>query len=247
MNYLETKNGQILEIADKLLSPGTTNSKLIKNRLESHILYLLPSIMNSKKTNLCPGSTKECVKVCIESTGRGVMAPVKAGRRRRTELYIQERNYFLNMLMNELAKLNKKAERKGKKIAIRLNGTSDLDFIAIIKNRFDIDILDAFKSLEFYDYTKLIGKVRKYAGTSYKLTYSRSGLNDAECLEALSLGASVSVVFDDAKPFPQTYFGAPVYDGDSSDDLMLDIPGGSILGLKAKGKARKNFSEFIVR
>jgi hypothetical protein len=174
------------------------------------------------------------------------MAPVQAGRTRRTEFYLQDRNGFLNMLMNELTRLDKKAKRQNSKIAVRLNGTSDLDFIAILKNRFNVDVLEAFTSLEFYDYTKILGKVKKYAGTRYKLTFSRSEDNEAECIEALKYGP-ISVVFDESKPFPETYLGAPVINGDEADDIMLTLEAGKILGLKAKGKAKKSASKFVVK
>jgi hypothetical protein len=247
MKTIIAPNGNELQISNNLLSKGDTNAKLIKNFLESHILYLNPWKQNSLNINLCAGASDNCIQVCIYTTGRGVMAPVQEGRTRRTELYIQHRNYFLNMLLNELTKLNKKALREGKQIAVRLNGTSDLDFIAILKNRFNIDILDAFPGLEFYDYTKILGKVKKYAGTRYKLTFSRSETNELECIEALNLGAPVSVVFDDKKPMPSVYLGAKVIDGDLADDIMLTAEPGTIIGLKAKGKARKDkTSGFVV-
>jgi hypothetical protein len=44
---------------------------------------------------------------------------------------------------------------------------------------------------------------------------------------------------------PNKYKGAPVVDGDSSDLVML-YNKGVILGLKAKGKARKDTSGFVI-
>jgi hypothetical protein len=246
MNTITAPNGQILEVAKTLLSKGDSNAKLAKNFLESYILYLNPFNQNSLGKNLCPKASIECTKLCLYTSGRGVMAPVQAGRTRRTEFYLQDRNGFLNMLMNELTRLDKKAKRQNSKIAVRLNGTSDLDFIAILKNRFNVDVLEAFTSLEFYDYTKILGKVKKYAGTRYKLTFSRSEDNEADCIEALKYGP-ISVVFDESKPFPETYLGAPVINGDEADDIMLTLEAGKILGLKAKGKAKKSASKFVVK
>ena len=140
-------------------------------------------------------------------------------------------------------RLNKKAEKLGEKFAIRLNGTSDLDFIAIIKNRTNVDVLQDMPNLVFYDYTKTLGKVRKYANTNYVLTFSRSETNHSECVEALQLGANVAAVF--AAGLPSTYMGAAVVDGDASDIVMLENKG-VILGLTAKGKAKKDDSGFVV-
>lgn len=220
----------------KLLSPGFTNAKTKKNELESFILYLSPADQNSKKVNVCPAATAECIKLCLNTSGHGAFDSVQRSRIERTEFYLNDRIGFINKLVNELFMIQKKAEKKGEKIAVRLNGTSDLDFIAIIKNRTGIDILEEMPNILFYDYTKLIGKVRKYAGTNYILTFSRSETNESECIEALSLGANVAAVF--YKTLPGEYMGRPVVDGDSSDLVMISNRS-AILGLKAKGRAKK--------
>jgi hypothetical protein len=88
-----------------------------------------------------------------------------------------------------------------------------------------------------------LGKVKKYAGTNYVLTFSRSETNHSECVDALALGANVAVVFKGG--LPSTYLGASVIDGDKSDIVMLENKGG-VLGLTAKGKAKKDDSGFVV-
>jgi len=45
---------------------------------------------------------------------------------------------------------------------------------------------------------------------------------------------------------PNTYAGAPVVDGDASDLRFLD-PDGVVVGLKAKGDAKKDTSGFVKR
>lgn len=226
-----------------LLSEGTTNAKTAKNSLKSFILYLSPYNQNSKSINICPNASSGCIKACLFSAGRGVFNSVQKSRIERTEFYLNERTAFVNKLLNELMRLNKKAQKLGEKFAIRLNGTSDLDFIAIIKNRTNVDVLQDMPNLIFYDYTKTIGKVRKYANTNYVLTFSRSESNHTECIEALRLGVNVAVVFKNA--LPSTYLNAEVIDGDTSDIVMMDNKG-VILGLTAKGKAKKDTSGFVV-
>lgn len=246
MKSFKTLSGETLTIAKHLLSKGSSNAKLSKNELESFILYLKPSRDNSKGIDLCTSASDICRELCLDYSGRGVFNSVQDARRRRTEFYLHDRNGFLEMLINELTKINARAKRLGGKIAIRLNGTSDLDFIAIIKNRFGIDILEAYEHLEFYDYTKHVGKITKYAGTRYKLTFSRTETNEQTAREMLNF-APVAVVFDHKKPLPAYYMGVPVIDGDASDDQMLNLGAGVILGLKAKGRAKKDFSGFVVR
>jgi hypothetical protein len=236
-NYIETFKKR------SLLSEGTTNAKTAKNSLKSFILYLSPYNQNSKGTNICPNASNGCIKACLFTAGRGKFNSVQKSRIERTEFYLNERTAFVNKLLNELTMLNKKAAKLNEKFAIRLNGTSDLDFIAIIKNRTNVDVLQDMPNLVFYDYTKTIGKVKKYAGTNYVLTFSRSETNNDECIEALKLGANVAAVFSGA--LPSNYLDAVVIDGDKSDIVMLENKG-VILGLTAKGKAKKDDSGFVV-
>jgi hypothetical protein len=53
---------------------------------------------------------------------------------------------------------------------------------------------------------------------------------------------SVAVVFDS---LPAVYMGQPVWNGDETDLRFLD-PAGHIIGLKAKGRARKDTTGFVV-
>jgi hypothetical protein len=46
---------------------------------------------------------------------------------------------------------------------------------------------------------------------------------------------------------PSEWNGFKVVDGDLSDDQMLDHINAVVLGLKAKGKARKDISGFVVK
>jgi len=232
----------------KLISKGSANAKTAKNTIETHILYLMPSNRNSKRINLCPDASEGCIDVCLVDAGlASVYTSVNIERGLRTEMYLQERQKFCEQILKELDLLNKKAIKKSGIIEIRLNGTSDLDFVGIIKNRCGFDIL-SFSNLQFYDYTKSIGKLKKYiANPKYVLTFSRSEKNEKECLEALSLGANISVVFSHKKPFPAQYLGTDVISGDVADDVMLKVSG-KILGLKAKGsKAKNDVSGFVVK
>jgi hypothetical protein len=225
-----------------LLSEGSTNAKTAKNSLKSFILYLAPYNQNSKAINICPNASNGCIKACLFTAGRGKFTSVQLSRMQRTDFYIHERTSFINKLTNELISLSKKAQRNNEKYAIRLNGTSDLDFIAIIKNRTQIDVLE-LPNLVFYDYTKTLGKIKKYADTSYVLTFSRSEDNETEAIEALYYGANVAVVFKGG--LPATYLNRAVVDGDASDIVMLENRS-TILGLKAKGDAKKDNSGFVV-
>ena len=236
-NYKTVKN---------LLSKGSTNSKTAKNTIETYILYLAPHTQNSKKINICPKASKGCAAACLFSAGRGKFSNVIASRTNKTEYYLNDKKVFINQLSNELLKIGAKAIKQNKKIAIRLNGTSDQDFISIIKKYNNLDLLndEQFKNLVFYDYTAILGKIKKYINTSYSLTLSRKEDNENEIIEALKLGGNVAAVFRD--DLPTKYKGFDVVNGDSSD-LEMIYNKNVILGLKAKGDAKKDKSGFVIQ
>jgi hypothetical protein len=100
----------------------------------------------------------------------------------------------------------------------------------------------------FYDYTKIPNKVGDRilsTGHRYMVTFSRSEKNEDEVIRHVQSGGIGAVVF--IGKIPTTWKGLPVIDGDSRDDLMLDAPKGVILGLKAKGDAKKDTTGFVVR
>jgi hypothetical protein len=129
-----------------------------------------------------------------------------------------------------------------KAIAIRLNGTSDLDFMALFLNKLNKDILNEFTHLKFYDYTKNFNRAVKYLDSNYSLTFSRSEVNDIECKKFLALGGNVAAVFNQ---LPATYLNYTVIDGDINDLRYLD-PANVIVGLTAKGKAKKDLTNFVI-
>jgi hypothetical protein len=124
----------------------------------------------------------------------------------------------------------------------RLNGTSDLAWEKYPVPHHGKNIFDAFSTLQFYDYTKVLG--RKVAGIdNYHLTFSAADGNDADVQKAVAQGMNVAVVFD---KLPETYMGKTVFNADDTDLRFLD-PKGVILGLKAKGRAKKDTSGFVRR
>jgi len=232
-------------IPARLLSPGHTNAKTAKNEIKTFILYLAPHTQNSTGINLCPKASKGCALACLYNAGRGAFTSVQNARINKTNFYIQDKSLFIKKLAGEIIKETAKAKRKGEQIAFRLNGTSDQDFVYLLKKYAGLDIADLAPVSIFYDYTKILGKAKKYINApNYVVTYSRAEDNEAQALEALSLGANVSAVFSDQ--LPATYKGFKVVDGDTSDLVMLNHSG-VILGLKAKGKAaRLDTSGFVI-
>jgi hypothetical protein len=229
----------IFKVPDKLLSSGSTNAKTAKNSIETLILYLAPFTQNSKGINLCPKATAGCAAACLFTAGRGAFSNVAQSRINRTEYYLHDRKAFLAQLAKEVNAQSKKVPT----LAVRLNGTSDIKLVEMLTLTHDIA-----PNVVFYDYTKIPSKAgnRKTSqGHDYIVTYSFNEGKDAipNSLEVLNRGGNVAAVF--RKELPDTFLGYPVIDGDQSDIMML-YNRGVVLGLKAKGKAKKDTTGFVI-
>jgi hypothetical protein len=119
----------------------------------------------------------------------------------------------------------------------RLNGTSDISWEKYVVNGQGDNIFQLFHMVQFYDYTKVLGRKVKHI-PNYHLTFSKADGNDADVAEALLQGMSVVAVYD---AIPE---GVP--SADETDLRFLD-PRGIMLGLKAKGRAKKDYSGFVIR
>ena len=234
-NYKPIKN---------LLSKGSTNSKTVKNDLETFILYLAPSKIVDG-FNLCPFASDGCTKGCLYSAGRGRFSNVQLSRINKTKFWGFDRSNFYIQLDNELLTIHDKTIKKDEKIAIRLNGTSDIDHLYLLERYSGINFLDPFyNNLLFYDYTKNPNIVSRYKNTNYKITFSRSESNEIEAKRILKLGGNVAIVF--ANELPKKWNNYKVINGDETDLRYFD-PSNVVIGLKAKGDAKKDQTGFVVR
>ena len=237
----------------RLLTIGLESPKVGKGQEEFHVLtavlHLSPYDL-AGAGNVCASASPECVALCLNTAGRGGMPGpyfgdmIHGARKARTRWYFEDRAGFLDKLRGEIRMLERRAKRKGWKLAIRVNGTSDLPGLALA-------LAEEFPHVQFYDYTKH-PQPWKRVRHNYHLTFSRSERNAREVLEALKNGVNVAVVFSTRKsqPLPETFLGRPVVDGDVTDLRFLDPKGadgkGLIIGLRAKGKARKGTWGFVV-
>jgi hypothetical protein len=233
----------------KLLS--TANPKIQKGAklgYLSFILHLAPSTLSGHNT--CPKATAGCIAACLNTAGRGGMFTALQGtnmiqeaRKRKTRYFFDDRAGFLADLVADIRKAIKFAARKGLTPVFRLNGTSDISWekhhpipgVAL-------NIFELFPNEQFYDYTKVLG--RKVTGiANYFLIFSKADGNDADVARAMKAGMNIAAVFD---KLPETYLGVDVIDADEHDLRFLDQPG-VVAGLKAKGRAKKDYSGFVIR
>jgi hypothetical protein len=227
----------------KLLS--TANPKIQKGTEKgylSFILHLAPATLSGHE--VCPKRTKGCTDACLNTAGRGGMFKrgettnvIQRARIRKTEYFFADREAFMEDLVTDIMKAVNFARRKGLKPVFRLNGTSDLSWEKY-PTRYGADnIFDQFPTLQFYDYTKVLG--RKIADIpNYHLTFSAADGNDADVQKALAQGMNVTVVYD---KIPEGVYSA------DEDDLRFLDPKLGIIGLKAKGRAKKDTSGFVKR
>ena len=232
----------------KLLS--TANPKIQKGTklgYLSFILHLAPADLSGKET--CPKRTAGCTAACLNTAGRGGMFKrgettntIQKARIRKTEYFFNDRAGFMADLVEDIMKAVNFARRKGLKPVFRLNGTSDLAWEKYEVPNHGKNIFDAFSTLQFYDYTKVLGRKVKDI-PNYHLTFSAADGNDADVAGAIAQGMNVAVVFD---KLPTEYMGRPVFNADDTDLRFLD-PKGVVLGLKAKGRAKKDTTGFVKR
>ena len=227
----------------KLLS--TANPKIQKGTklgYLSFILHLAPADLSGRET--CPKRTAGCTAACLNTAGRGGMFKkgettnmIQKARIRKTQLFFADRDAFMFDLFKDIQKAIKFAERQGLTPVFRLNGTSDLSWEKYTVGTTDMNLFQLFPTVQFYDYTKVLGRKVKHL-TNYHLTFSKADGNDSDVAEALFQGMSVVAVYD-AIP-------AGVPSADETDLRFLD-PKGVMLGLKAKGRAKKDYSGFVIR
>lgn len=220
-----------------LLSQGSTNAKTVKNELPTYILYLAPADTIISH-NLCPFASPGCKSSCLYSAGRGRFNNVQQSRINKAKFWAYDRAKFYNQLASELQQL----EKRKIKTAIRLNGTSDIDHIDLLYRYTGINFLYS-KYLVFYDYTKNINVYKKYLNTNYKLTFSMSETNFDLVHDVLNMGGNVAAVFRNS--LPSQFMGFDVINGDLTD-LRINDPKNVIVGLIAKGDAKKDQSGFVI-
>ena len=238
----------------KLLSTG--NPKILKGMAQgynTYILHLAPANVSGYET--CPKRTAGCTAACLNTAGRGGMFKrgestnvIQEARKRKTRLFFENRTEFMRLLVADIELAIKQSKRLGLVPVFRLNGTSDLSFekYEVVRNqKLFRNIFSAFAEVQFYDYTKVLGR-KVTAIENYHLTFSAADGNDADVVKAIQQGYNVATVFGIKKtlPMPETYVGLPVFNGDESDLRFLD-PKGVVVGLYAKGKAKKDTSGFV--
>jgi hypothetical protein len=166
---------------------------------------------------------------------------IQKARIRKTLMFINDRAGFLDLLVSDITKAIRQAAKLGLIPVFRLNGTSDLSW-----EKYKIEgktIFQLFPEVQFYDYTKVLNR-KVLDIPNYHLTFSKADGNDGDVKKAIKQGLNVAVVFA-TKALPVSYLGMPVFNGDDSDIRFRD-PKNNVVGLYAKGRAKKDTTGFVV-
>jgi hypothetical protein len=223
-NILKNHKKQVKHLAKKRL-----NYKLSK----SHELLI-------KNFNSCPYSGV-CATYCLDTSGRGKFSTVQIARAAKTIHYIIDKENFDIELKQEITRNIKRVKKNGLKLAIRLNGTSDINFTYIY---------DEFKTVNFYDYTKNINLFKQFMKgllpNNYYMTFSYDKLNHKKIkgyekfmLELLEQGHKIAIIESDLQEIIKnnpSFKNYSTIDGDKHDLRFLDkkIKNGAFVSLKLK-------------
>lgn len=238
-----------------LLTKGDAKtSKGNKLGWTTNILYMSPHKQNASGKNLCPHASAGCAAACLFTAGRGKMSSIQKARINKSELFIHDRDWFLDKLVEELEKIQRRVD-KGSKECVRLNGTTDIPW-ENIEIELGANIMECFPDIQFYDYTKSPNRFNKDLPNNYHLTFSRSETNQKDCELLLENGVSVAAVYnrefhdrifhkDDSAYTNFAHRTYKIINGDKHDLRFLDDEN-VIVALRAKGDAAKDKSGFVI-
>jgi hypothetical protein len=244
---------------------STDSPKAIKAEAYGYlnaIHYMAPAELGGVG-NLCPHASAGCRALCLgQYSGQASMVAdlelgdnaTRKSRREKAQAFMRDRRGYLLAMHREITKLERKAVFAGKRLCVRLNGSTD-----IVWEGLKLDgksLFDWFPLVTFVDYTKNPRRFDRPLPANYWLTFSRSEVNEVEAIGILQRGFNVAVVFGGDKP--KAWHGFETVDGDQHDLRHLDPRGflasgaqfrsGFVVALSPKGrKAQKDTSGFVVR
>jgi hypothetical protein len=219
------------EIGISRISSTNCSTKLTHNgklNMLTYGLYLASS--DASGINVCPKSDM-CRESCLVGSGYAKIDAlsgnntVQNARIVKTRLFFANRPLFMKLMCMEINRAMNKAKRLNMEFSVRLNCTSDISPLAFKVG--DMNILEMYPNVMFYDYTKVKAHwkvAEKYS--NYHITFSRDGSmkNESECMEWLSKGNNVAVVFGVTKTseLPKKWRGYEVLVGDDYDYRVWD-------------------------
>ena len=224
-----------LEYLNKPMRLFGSSQKVEKgaDKRDTYILYLQPADKVAVRT-LCDGAAAAgCKEPCLISSGQLGMSTGQRAATKRTILLLLRTVEFKAQLCAEIDKGERKAAKTGIPALFRLNGTSDIDWT---------DVIQACPQSEFYDYTKVLSRVRKNTQPNYHLTFSGSMYSTgskAALRKAVLRGYNIAVAFNTkGLDSDNVHVPAQLASFDTTDLRPLDAQG-TIGALKRKGSNKQ--------
>jgi len=228
----------------------------------NYAVYLQPTDLSG--WNVCSHATEGCRRACLNLSGLGAVGHVKrltfddvaawnhagsvqTARQRRTRLLMEMPHQFFKQLEKELKAAVKRGTKEKKRVALRLNGTSDLDWDQPKwKSLFDIEAFCKREGIERYEYTKVPNRWKTRPEISWTYSLNEDPNSERWASDYLANGFNCAVVFRDGPPASFSIAGKDftVINGDEHDLRFAD-PRPCVVGLKAKGWAKQDLSGFV--
>lgn len=228
---------------ERILGDSMKVKKGLKRGVLTAVVYLAPGTFAVPYggANNCRHASPGCMRNCLgHCSGRLAMATSRNAQVWKSLFLHYLPSQFWAQVEREVRALARKAKRLGLIPALRFNGSSDRTEVGYLA--------ELFPGVQFYDYTKNFDLAYRF-GTgallpNHHVTFSlaETAVNVAQAIRLTLTKCNIAVVFKG--PLPATFWGRPVIDGDETDVRFQD-PDGCVVGLSAKGKARKDTSGFV--
>jgi hypothetical protein len=235
--------------------------KGVEHGFQTAVFYAMPAMASGFQA-CANAALAGCDVPCLTFAGRGGIASgtfttpggvtvpdnaIQRARLARTLFFFNDQPGFMAQMVAEVGKAVKKAHKRGLVPVVRLNGTMDTRWEDIPVNGAP-HIFALFPDVQFYDYTKLGNRRRALGIPNYHLTFSYSHRPEfarivVQALQTYGEQVNFAVVF--RGKLPETFLGRRVVSGDDSDLRFLDEKG-VVVGLTAKGRAKRDTSGFVV-
>jgi hypothetical protein len=193
------------------------------------ILYMQPADKVATRTLCAAAELFGCKDACLIGSGMLGMSTGQSAATRKTIIYLLDSDRFYTMLRKEI---QAKHRKHGDKLAIRLNGTTDIDFT---------DFIASMPHIRFYDYSKVYARVIKNTLTNYDITFSGSAYSEKTIFmtaRAIKAGHRVAIAFNTGERKNEFSMPTDLADFDTTDLRFTDDK--VLGGLKYKGGSRQS-------
>jgi len=230
-----------LDYLNKPMQFFGSSTKLEKgsDKYDSYVMYLQPADKVAIQTICAFAAKAGCKEPCLIDSGQLGMTTGQNAATKRTILMLLRPDYFKKQVLAEIDKAERRAAKPGQLPALfRLNGTSDLDFSDIINQRPDS---------MFYDYSKILSRVRKNTIANYDITFSgsmfsiqsRSALQKAAAAgHRIAMAFNTKLIASDSLTIPDN-----LADFDKTDLRHLDGPVIGALTRKGSNKKQRAYDD----